>query len=219
MEEWGGRAAVDSVGFRMVRGFRNFLTDQVLESLTAICKVADARFDHDLLNQTEGPVWRLVSERPLHLLDPQYQSWDDQLLAAVDTTIDYFEERYSQLADATWGARNTARIRHPLSQFIPGIGFLLDMPAEPLPGDANMPRVQTPTFGASERMVVSPGREGNGIFHMPTGQSGHPLSLHYRDGHEAWVKGEPTPFLPGPPVHLLELLPAHGSSGQAQPSP
>ncbi|MGB5815309.1 MAG: penicillin acylase family protein [Thermoanaerobaculia bacterium] len=212
VEEWGGRATIDSVGFRIVRGFRNFLTDQVLESLTAICKVADARFDHNVLNQTEGPVWRLVSERPLHLLDPQYQSWDDQLLAVVDTTIEYYEERYSHLAEATWGARNTARIRHPLSQFIPGVGFWLDMPAEPLPGDANMPRVQSPTFGASERMVVSPGREGEGIFHMPTGQSGHPLSPHYRDSHEAWVEGEPTPFLPGPPVHLLQLLPAHDSA-------
>jgi penicillin amidase len=215
VEEWGGRATIDSVGFRTVRAFRNFLTDQVLASVTALCKVADERFDHNLLNQTEGPVWRLVSERPLHLLDPQYQSWDEQLLAAVDTAIDYFEERYSRLEDATWGARNTARIRHPLSQFMPGVGLWLDMPAEPLPGDSNMPRVQSPTFGASERMVVSPGREGQGIFHMPTGQSGHPLSPHYRDGHQAWVEGEPTSFLPGPPVHLLELLPAQTNTGPA----
>ena len=33
---------------------------------------------------------------------------------------------------------------------------------------------------------------------MPGGQSGHPLSPHYADGHAAWAKGEPTPFLPGP---------------------
>jgi penicillin amidase len=215
--DWGGRAAIDSVGFRMVRAYRNFLADQVLESVTAICKAADERFDHSLLNQSEGAVWRLVTERPLHLLDPQYESWDDQLLAAVDTTIDYFDQRYSRLADATWGARNTARIRHPLSQSIPGVGWWLDMPAEPLPGDANMPRVQTVTFGASERMVVSPGQEGHGIFHMPTGQSGHPLSPHYRDSHEAWVKGEPTPFLPGPPLHLLQLLPAPTSPKQPPP--
>jgi penicillin amidase len=60
---------------------------------------------------------------------------------------------------------------------------------------------------ASERMVVSPGREAEGIMQMPTGQSGHPLSPHYGDSHEAWVKGEPTPFLPGPPVHTLRLTP------------
>jgi penicillin amidase len=70
-----------------------------------------------------------------------------------------------------------------------------------------MPRVQSPTQGASERLVVSPGREAEGIFHMPGGQSGHPLSPYYRAGHEAWVKGEPTPLLPGPAQHTLTLKP------------
>ena len=42
---------------------------------------------------------------------------------------------------------------------------------------------------------------------MPGGQSGHPLSPYYRAGHEAWVAGEPTPFLPGPAVHRLRLEP------------
>ncbi len=70
-----------------------------------------------------------------------------------------------------------------------------------------MPRVQGPTFGASERLAVSPGHENEGYFHMPGGQSGHPLSPHYRDGHEAWVRGEPTPFLPGPTTSRLELRP------------
>ena len=56
-------------------------------------------------------------------------------------------------------------------------------------------------------MVVSPGREELGFFHMPAGQSGHPLSPFYGKGHAAWVKGEPTPFLPGPAVHTLRLEP------------
>jgi penicillin amidase len=71
-----------------------------------------------------------------------------------------------------------------------------------------MPRYQSPTGGASERMVVSPGREAEGILHMPGGQSGHPMSPHYRDSHAAWVEGEATPFLPGPAVHVLTLEPA-----------
>ena len=81
------------------------------------------------------------------------------------------------------------------------------MPAEPLPGDNNMPRVQSPDFGASERFVVSPGHEADGIFEMPGGESGNPLSPFYRAGYEAWVHGEPTPFLPGPTRHTLRLQP------------
>ena len=69
------------------------------------------------------------------------------------------------------------------------------------------PRVQTPSHGASERFVVSPGHEHEGIFHMPAGQSGHPLSPYYRAGHTAWVRGEPTPFLPGRTEHTLMLKP------------
>ena len=42
---------------------------------------------------------------------------------------------------------------------------------------------------------------------MPGGQSGNPLSRHYGDSHPAWADGKPAPFLPGPPVDRLELLP------------
>lgn len=67
------------------------------------------------------------------------------------------------------------------------------MTAEPLAGDADMPRVQSTSFGASQRMAVSPGREQNGYFHMPGGQSGHPLSPFYGAGHDAWVAGRADP--------------------------
>jgi penicillin amidase len=125
----------------------------------------------------------------------------------VDRTIDYFLEDGSPLAERTWGQRNTVRVSHPLSRAVPVLSGWLDMEPAQIPGGIFMPRVQSVTFGASQRMVVSPGREEEGIFHMPGGQSGHPLSPHYRDGHEAWVRGEPTPFLPGPPVNTLTLRP------------
>ena len=87
------------------------------------------------------------------------------------------------------------------------LGAVLDMPTEALPGDSHMPRVQGPSSGASERFAVSPGREQDGYFHMPTGQSGHLLSPHYRDAQAAWAKGEATSFLPGPTLHTLTLRP------------
>jgi penicillin amidase len=55
--------------------------------------------------------------------------------------------------------------------------------------------------------VVSPGREAEGIFHMPGGQSGHPLSPFFRAGHAAWVRGDATPLLPGKTAHTVTLRP------------
>ena len=82
----------------------------------------------------------------------------------------------------------------------------LDMPTSPTSGDNDMPRVHLPGFGASERFAVAPGHEADSYLHMPGGQSGHPLSPYYRAGHQDWVDGEPTPFLPGPPQHRQQLI-------------
>jgi len=203
--DWGGRASVDSAGFRMVRSFRILLAQDVFGSLTADCLKADPAFDYvNSFDQFEGPLWQLVTQRPAHLLDPRYKAWQEQLLASVDRLFELFPE--GPLRDRTWGERNTAAIGHLFSA-IPGLGRWLDMPARQLPGADYMPRVQDPSYGATLRMVVSPGREKEGFFQMPTGQSGNPLSPHYGDSQAAWVEGSPAPFLPGPPVNRLTLVP------------
>ena len=90
---------------------------------------------------------------------------------------------------------------------VPALADLADIPAEMLPGDEDMPRVQGEHFGASERFAVSPGRESEGYFMMPGGQSGHPMSPYYRAGHENWTKGLAAPFLPGTAEHKIILVP------------
>jgi penicillin amidase len=207
VDGWGGRASVDSVGYRVVRAFRLAVAEEVFAPLVSVCKAADERFEWHRIPFYEGPLWALLTERPAHLLDPKYATWDELLLAAADKTLAELTKDGARLAAQTWGERNTSLIQHPLTRAVPSLARFLDMPREPLPGDSHMPRFQSPTSGASERLVVSPGREAEGIFHMPVGQSGHPLSPYYRAGHEAWVKGEPTPFLPGPAVHVLTLTP------------
>jgi penicillin amidase len=207
VDSWGGRAAVDSAGYRIVRAFRLEVAAQVFAALTSACKKADDRFEWDAHRQWEGPLWALVTERPAHLLNPAFASWDAQLLAGLEQALSSLTKDGATLGEKTWGERNTAAFRHPMSRALPSLGPWLDLPPDRLPGDSNMPRFQSPTAGASERLAVSPGREAEGFFHMPGGQSGHPLSPHYRDGHAAWVEGEPTPFLPGPPVHVLTLEP------------
>jgi len=210
VENWIPRAAPESVGYRLVRAFRLEVQGRVFHALMGL--VRDAYGDDVRLrisNQFEAPLWSLVTERPLHLLPSDYDNWQELMVEAVRENIRYFEANYDgTLADRSWGERNVTRIRHPLSGVVPMLSGFLDMPSEPIGGDVDLPRAQGPTFGASERFSVSPGDEANGLMHMPTGQSGHPLSDFYRRGHEDWVQGRPSPFLPGPTQHALTLFPA-----------
>ncbi|MES1241881.1 MAG: penicillin acylase family protein [Acidobacteriota bacterium] len=203
---WTGRASIDSVAYRLVKEFRREVRNRTLEPILARCARADERFDPGDLRQIEGPLWKLVTERPAHLLDPKYKSWDEQLLAAADAVLAAYEGQ--DLAARTWGERNTTRIVHPLSGALPGFAARwLNVEPRQLPGDSDMPRFLGPAFGASERIVVSPGKEEAGFFEMPVGQSGHPLSPHYRDSQRFWEEGAPAPFLPGWTESTLKLVP------------
>ena len=206
---WDERAIPDAVAYRLVRGFRLAVSETMLDGLAAPLRSAgDPDYRLPPLQQAEGVVWRIVAERPPHLLPPPHADWDAMLRAAARRIVDELGAAPGGLAARTWGERNTAAIRHPLSRAALGLGWLLDAPARPLPGDAAMPRVQGPSFGASQRMVVAPGHEEAGYFHMPGGQSGHPLSPFYLSGHRDWENGAAVPFLPGAAVCTLELRPA-----------
>ncbi len=212
LRDWAGRAVSTDAGFRLVYEFRRRLSAELYLALTAPLREAgegggyDEASRYGVNRQFEASAWALLETRPAHLLNPLYDSWDAQILAVIDGIVEDLGGP-TALAGRTWGEPNTARIRHPLSAAIPLLGRWLDMPAVPLDGAVHMPRVQQASFGASERFAVSPGREEAGYFHMPAGQSGHPLSPFYDAGHEAWVEGVPTPFLPGPEAHRLVLTP------------
>ena len=209
-DDWTGRASIDSVAYRIVRGWRNQVARRALPPLVAACMEENPRFDYFRIGgRFEGPLWRLVTERPEHLLDPRYRSWDELFLDAAEGLVDELvrSDPDASLETYTWGARNIVLLRHPLSRSAPLLARWLDVSVGPLPGDSNMPRVQDVDFGASERFVVSPGHEEDGIFQMPGGQSGHLSSPYYRAGHDAWVEGRPGAFLPGATKHNLTLTP------------
>jgi penicillin amidase len=206
---WEGVASVDSVSYRLVRAWRLAVHARIADGLTAPAQAAlGDDFVMPDLPQLEGVVWPLLEQRPVHLLSRRYATWDALLEDAAKEVRDDLADQ-GPLAERRWGERNTAKICHPLANALPA--FLkpkLCMPGEPLAGDGAMPRVQGPAFGASERMVVSPGHEADGIIHMPGGQSGHPMSPFWGAGHDDWVHGRPTPFLPGDAMHTLTLRPA-----------
>lgn len=204
--QWGGRASVDSVGYRLVRAFRLHALARVYAPVQKWDPHGLHGFDYQS-ERAERPFWALAEAQSRHLLDPKFESYPALYREAMEAVLADLASQKLSVAEATWGARNRSRIQHPISRAVPKLAPYLDMASVPLPGDDRMPRVQGQSFGASERMIVSPGHEERGIFHMPGGQSGHFLSPYYRAGHEAWVQVEPTPLLPGTTQHTLVLQP------------
>jgi penicillin amidase len=205
LERWDGRAATQSVGYRLAREFRRQTRETLLSDIVFGCGTATTPFELRRLYQTEGAVWRLVTERPAHLLPGKFASWDTFLLEMADRAAATCET--TDLDACVWGDVNRIEIRHPLARALPLASRWLTVHEGPLPGGQYTPRVQNGLQGASERFAVSPGDEANGYFHMPGGQSGHPLSRFFSAGHDAWVRGERLAFLPGPTEHKLALVP------------
>ena len=207
-ESWIPRASPDSVGYRLVRAFRLEVEQRLFH---AIMTPAREAYGDDVelrrSNQFEAAPWSLVTEQPMHMLPAGFDNWQDFLVDSVRENIRHLSTYGDSLAERTWGEINTATIRHPLSAAIPVLGDRLNMPLDGLSGDLDMPRAQGPSFGASERFSVLVGDESSSLMHMPTGQSGHPLSAFYDKGHREWVTGEPSPFLPGEAAHTLTLVP------------
>jgi penicillin G amidase len=207
-ERWSARADIGNVDYRLVRAFRDNVRAAVLAPFVERVARRFPGFAWPRDIQTEGAVWAMVQQQPANLLDPRYADWSDLLRAAAQKVVTDLGSQPGGLAARTWGEANTAAIVHPLSRALPPyVARFIDMPREPLPGDRDMPRVQAPAFGASERFGIMPGHEGSSYLQMPGDQSDHPLSPFHGSGHEDWVKGVATPLLPGKPRYVLTLEP------------
>lgn len=215
VEAWNGHADKESAGYRMIRGFRDTATRTLRDRLLAPLEHAAPEVSWRFLRYEE-PLYRIVTEQPEALLGEEHEAWRDEVLSYVDGMFAAFDEAMPgsshNLQALTWGQRNRLEIWHPLAQAVKPLGWLLNLPSPPMSGDNYVPYVMvgytTTTHAASQRMVVTPGQEGDGIMQMPAGASGHFLSPYYDAGHEAWVTGAPTPLQPGEARHTLRLVPA-----------
>jgi penicillin amidase len=219
--EWDGRADADSTGYRLARMFRQAVARRALDPVFRTCLDADPKFGWTRFNYEDG-LWILLQRRPRSFLSAHYASWDRLLAAAADDVAADLRKTGVAPADARWGDVTILKMQHPLARALPGLDHLLNMRPEPLPGDVDMPRVQAASFGATFRIVISPGSEAGILWEMPGGQSGNPLSPFYRAGHQAWAQGTPQPLISGRRLHRLAFEPpaqAEADLGVPFPAP
>ena len=146
------------------------------------------------------PVW------PLHrwLAAGDSPWFDDRKTPGVETLDTIARLAMARvLADRgllPWGDVHSTVMQHPLAR-VPLLGWLLGFSVGPLRTGGDDYTVNNSTsldegplfsssYGPSLRHVVDLGDvAGVGGFILPTGQSGHPLSRHYRDQAARWLNG------------------------------
>ncbi len=204
IRSWDGVAGPESKGHWPIRLFRGLVAERVYGRLLA---PAQGGLGHPVYFEFnyEEPLWLLVSRRDSWTARAT-GGWEAELLEVVDQVLDELRARAGGAHAQTWGDHNRIDMCHPLARFVPALRDWLGVERTPVAGDSFAPNALHRGHGPSERFVVSPGREKDGIMHLPGGQSGHPLSAYFRAGHEAWVRQEATPFLPGERRHQLRLV-------------
>ena len=211
LREWDGLAEPESLGLAVLTEYRKLLLNAVISPFMAKCRKVDPRFRFSS-PLIDGPLQQLLEAKSQELLPDKihYRDWDGFLLALLVQANDKVSLHHSGAQKKlTWGSVNQVSIRHPFSESLPWLKHWLDMPDMGIAGCKQCVRVAGPGFGASERLVVSPGHEGGGILQMPGGQSGHPLSPFYSDQQQAWAEGAVSPLESGRVAYRLELRPAH----------
>ncbi|WP_294391004.1 penicillin acylase family protein [uncultured Sphingomonas sp.] len=205
VKAWNGHADTGSVGYRLIRAFR---LEIIKNAYVAYLGVPDDSRTSYAGPGAEQALRTLLRRRPPALVPPGYASWDALLDAGLgDVAKQVRGAAHGRVDRFTWGAYMHADVRHPLGKAIPLLRLITDPADHAVPGDGGAPRAQYAGGGASERLVVSPGHEAQGLFHMPGGQSGAPFAPYYLAGHEAWLNGEPRPLLPGLTRWTLTLHP------------
>ncbi len=171
----------------------------------------------DELGSTFNDYWSIREAAISGALKPGSTWCDDSATAALENcteaagkalerALNYLAERYGDNMDSwTWGEAHYAYSDHEVLGRVPGLGPLFEVrlanggarntvnAAGFTVRDEEMPFAQN--HGPAYRAIYDLDPLGQSLFIQNTGQSGNPLSSHYRDFAEMWRDGEYVPLL------------------------
>ncbi|NBX68992.1 MAG: penicillin acylase family protein [Proteobacteria bacterium] len=194
VKSWDGLAALDSSIYPIMKEFRL----QVQKNCVAPFVHQTARYRQeeveDLISK-DTLVKNLLDHRPINLLNPKFESWDELIVVSAKEALQELAKTPNDLVELKWGQRNLLQVQHPFSSQLPQfLVRLIDLPSRGMSGDGLVVRVNKPKNGASMRMIIDFSNEKNSKFSQPGGQSGYFLSPNYQDLFESWWLGQGVSF-------------------------
>ena len=199
---WNGRADPQEVGVTLIADARNRMVGDLRGAVRDWAAKSGYGTSMRIPETSEEPYLRVIEDQKMNWLPEGPESdWNEWIRAHVRDAVEAG-------ALSPWGERNQIVLESPLASLAPPpMNRMLQMELGPQSGHWNAPKVLTPGIGASARLVVSPGHEDEGILLSPGGQSGNPLSPHYRDLTAAWTEGSAQPLLPGTAAATFTITP------------
>lgn len=155
---------------------------------------------------------RVLEEKPVWCDDldtERVETCEDLAATALDLALDDLASRFGEDAEAwRWGDAHPAAMDHPVLGGVPVLGDLVNI-VQPVGGDSVTVNVghyshhdEAHPFqsiqGPSYRGLYDLADLDRSRFVAATGQSGHPLSAHYRDLTDLWAAGETVPMTRDP---------------------
>lgn len=142
---------------------------------------ADYRFE-----TAPAAVEALLRERPAGW----FEDWDQMI---VESLADAFAEAGRRQGDRSdrwrWGRANQITIAHPVLSRLPLAGAWFNVGPLALSGSSTTVKQTTPRLGPSMRFVADLSNWDNSLINLPTGNSGHFTSGHYKDQWDEYVAG------------------------------
>jgi penicillin G amidase len=182
MRSWDGAVTIDSAP-------------------AAIVAAAKAAFYPMLLKPKLGDDWRLyhwaeslfageqiLMNEPAAWLPPQYASWDDFLADMVRQGLAQGGAP-SDLRQWRYGYAHPVDVEHPLFGMLPWFKKWTGTGVLPQSGDTSTVKQVGRSFGPSQRFTIDWSNVDGATEDITMGESGDPLSTHYRDQWPYWYGG------------------------------
>lgn len=138
-----------------------------------------------------GVVDRLLADRPAGW----FPNWDQMLSTALSDAIE--EAQRKQGADVSkwrYGALMTFTLGHPILSRVPLIGGYFQIGPLEMGGSTTTVKQTTLRMGPSMRLAADLSNWEQSLNNITIGQSGHPLSGHFKDQWESYLHGVSFPM-------------------------
>ena len=149
---------------------------------------------------------KLLRERPAGW----FPDYDDMLLRALSDALDEARRMQgSYMQKWIYGKYLQLLIGHPIGHRLPLVAHYFDIGPVAMSGGITTVKQTTRRLGPSERFNADLGDWENSLLNIPTGQSEHVLSRHYKDEWDAYYTGQSFPMHYHKPevTSTLTLLP------------